>query len=73
MFILKDLMENKGYKYIKTERPEITTRLVTFRKLKTLKYVTIKVDERKLQGISNRVGIEIYYEGLIKEALKECK
>lgn len=72
MFILKELMENRGYKYIKTERPELTTRLVTFRKLRTLReYVTIKVDERELEGISDRNIIEIHYEKLIKKALKD--
>lgn len=72
MFILKELMENKGYKYIKTERIELTTRLVTFRKLRTLREcVTIKVDERELEGISDRNIIEIFYENLIKKALKD--
>lgn len=72
MFILKSLMEKRGYKYIKTERAMSNIRDVSFRKIRSLKdFVTIRVDERELEGISNRNVIENYYDGLINKVLNK--
>lgn len=71
MFILVELMGEKGYKHVKTERNIPNIRNVSFEKMKRRKVeksVTIIVDERELEGISNINSIKYYYNKLIKNA-----
>lgn len=71
MFILMELMKEKGYSYIRTERNVPNIRKAVFVKTRTLqKPITIRVDERELEGLSNINDIKYYYNKLIKNVVK---
>lgn len=72
MSILQKLMAKRGFKLINTERTECYMRKTTyesFTKDNKKKKVTIIIDERDLQGVSDIDHLEYYYNSKIKSAL----
>lgn len=73
MFILKDIMRSRGFSvYVKTERHKTfpSIREVFFKENKKSNFmVSVTVDERELEGISDINKIITIYESFIKNTL----
>lgn len=74
MFILRQLMYDRGYTvYLNTERDKTfpTIRKSTFREnfFKSSKEVVITIDEREVEGISDKNEIIAIYEDMINKSL----
>ena len=74
MSILRQLMYDRGYTvYLNTERDKTfpTIRRSTFREnfFKSSKEVVITIDEREVEGISDKNEIIAIYENMINKSL----
>lgn len=69
--MIHEILKELGYNYIDTVRKRTTDRYVLCRDGK--EYFFILVDERKLEGYSDKNKIAIIYESIIKNQIKKCK